>query len=116
MISAAEIETYRREGYLVLPDVLTVAEVEELRSVTDEFVERSRAITKHTEMFDLEDGHTPSEPRLRRIPMPNEPTRAVWLTVHKDLRRSPPIRAILDYLTEMFRSEAHLLRYGLRKG
>jgi len=57
-----------------------------------------------------------AEPRLRRIPMPNEPTRAVWLTVHKDLRRSPPIRAILDYLTEMFRTEARLLRYGLRKG
>ena len=55
------------------------------------------------------------EPRLRRIPMPNEPTRSVWLTVHKDLRRSPPIRAILDYLTEIFRTDAHLLRYGLRK-
>jgi DNA-binding transcriptional LysR family regulator len=57
-----------------------------------------------------------AEPKLRRIPMPNEPTRAVWLTVHKDLRRSPPIRATLDYLAEMFRADAHLLRYGLRKG
>jgi DNA-binding transcriptional LysR family regulator len=57
-----------------------------------------------------------TEPRLRRVPMPNEPTRSVWLTVHKDLRRSPPIRAILDYLTEMFRTDAQVLRYGLRKG
>jgi DNA-binding transcriptional LysR family regulator len=55
------------------------------------------------------------EPRLRRIPMPNEPSRAVWLTVHKDLRKSPPIRAVLDFLTEIFQVDAHLLRYGLRK-
>jgi DNA-binding transcriptional LysR family regulator len=55
------------------------------------------------------------EPKLRRIPMPNEPTRAIWLTVHKDLRRSPPIRAALDFLTEMFRANAQLLRYGLRR-
>jgi DNA-binding transcriptional LysR family regulator len=57
-----------------------------------------------------------AEPKLLRIPMPDEPTRAVWLTVHKDLRRSPPIRAMLDFLTEMFRAEAKLLRYGLRRG
>ena len=37
-----------------------------------------------------------AEPKLRRIPMPDEPTRSVWLTVHKDLRQSP-IRAMLDF-------------------
>ncbi|SRR6266542_3729765 len=52
------------------------------------------------------------EPTLRRIPMPNEPTHPVWLTVHKDLRRAPRIRAILDFLTEMFRADATLLREG----
>jgi DNA-binding transcriptional LysR family regulator len=57
-----------------------------------------------------------AEPKLRRIPMPDEPTRSVWLTVHKDLRQSPAIRAMLDFLTEMFRADAELLRYGLRKG
>ncbi len=53
-----------------------------------------------------------AEPTLRRIPMPNEPTRPVWLTVHKDLRRAPRIRALLDFLTEMFRVDAALLRDG----
>jgi DNA-binding transcriptional LysR family regulator len=55
------------------------------------------------------------EPKLRRVPMPNEPTRSVWLTVHKDLRHSPAIRAMLDYLSEMFRADADLLRYGSRR-
>ena len=91
MISAAEIETYRREGYVVLPDVLTAAEVEELRRVTDEFVERSRTVTKHTEMFDLEDGHTSSEPRLRRIISPH-----LWHPVYAKLVRHPRIIAALQ--------------------
>ena len=90
MISAAEVETYRREGYLVLPDVLTLAEVAALQRVTDEFVERSRAVTNHTEMFDLEDGHTPSEPRLRRIISPH-----LWHSVYAELVRHPRIVAAL---------------------
>ncbi len=55
------------------------------------------------------------EPTLRRLPMPKEPTRAVWLTVHKDLRRSPVIRAMLDFLTAMFTADADFLRYGSRR-
>ena len=90
MISAAEVETYRREGYLVLPDVLTLAEVEALQRVTDEFVERSRSVTNHTEMFDLEDGHTPSDPRLRRIISPH-----LWHSVYAELVRHPRIIAAL---------------------
>jgi phytanoyl-CoA hydroxylase len=70
-IQPHDVESYRREGFLIVPDVLTPAEVNELRQVTDEFVERSRAVTSHTEMFDLEDGHTPAEPRLRRIVSPH---------------------------------------------
>jgi len=93
MISTAEVETYRREGYLVLPEVLTLAEVEDLRRVTDEFVERSRAVTKHTEMFDLEDGHTPTAPRLRRIVSPH-----LWHSVYAALVRHPRIIATLAAL------------------
>jgi DNA-binding transcriptional LysR family regulator len=55
------------------------------------------------------------EPSLRRVPMPNEPSRAVWLTVHKDLRRQPVIRAMLDFLTAMFDADADFLRYGSRR-
>ena len=38
--------------------------------MTDEFVEQSRAATAHTEMFDLEPGHTADAPRLRRLKSP----------------------------------------------
>jgi DNA-binding transcriptional LysR family regulator len=56
------------------------------------------------------------EPILRRIPMPNEPTLAVWLTIHKDLQHAAPVRSVLDFLSETFRADAHYLRYGRGDG
>lgn len=43
-----------------------------------------------------------AEPSLRRIPMPDEPTEPVWVTVHRDLRENVRVRAVLDYLAECF--------------
>ena len=45
MLDANQIASYQSNGYLTIEDVLTVAELEELRRVTDEFVEKSRAVT-----------------------------------------------------------------------
>ena len=41
-----------------------------LRRVTEEFVEKSREVTEHDEVFDLEPDHTPEFPKLRRIKSP----------------------------------------------
>jgi ectoine hydroxylase-related dioxygenase (phytanoyl-CoA dioxygenase family) len=41
--------------------------VSALRHVTDEFVDRARGLTTHTDIYDLEDSHTPDNPRVRRI-------------------------------------------------
>lgn len=37
-------------------------------------------------------------PGLTYIPMPREPTEALWLTVHRDLRETPRVRVLFDYL------------------
>ena len=71
MLTQAQIDEYNEVGAIVVPDVLSPAEVAELRRVTDAFVERSRAHAAHTEIFDLEDSHTPAQPRVRRIKQPH---------------------------------------------
>ncbi len=71
MISDQDIEFYHRSGYLLVPEVFSPAEIAELRAVTEEFVERSREISEHTEVYDLEDDHTASRPRVRRIKTPH---------------------------------------------
>jgi DNA-binding transcriptional LysR family regulator len=46
---------------------------------------------------------------LERIAAPGAPQETVWLTVHRDLRQSPPVRALLDDLVESFTADAALL-------
>ena len=88
MLNAAQIETYDRDGYLAIEDVLTGAELDELRQVTDEFVEKSRNVTSHDETFDLEPEHSAASPSLRRIKHP--------LTKHPVYARYARHDAILD--------------------
>ena len=71
MLSRAQREEYASVGAIVVPDVLSPSEVARLRAVTDEFVERARGLTTHDDVFDLEDSHTPAQPRVRRIKAPD---------------------------------------------
>jgi phytanoyl-CoA hydroxylase len=71
MIDQEAVAFYGDNGYLVVPEVLSRAEVEALREVTDAFVERARALTSHDEIYDLEDSHSAAEPRVRRIKAPH---------------------------------------------
>ena len=70
-LGADQVAAYHDRGYIAVENVLTRAEVAELRAVTDEFVERSRQVTTHTEVFDLEPGHSSERPRLRRLKAPH---------------------------------------------
>ena len=90
MLSQAQIDTYNDTGAIVVPDVLSAAEVAELSRVTDDFVARAHGLTGHTEIYDLEDSHTPDAPRVRRI-------KAAHLhhPVYAALTRHPRILAVL---------------------
>jgi len=93
MIDDTQVERYRRDGFLVVENVLSAAEVAELRAVTDELVEKARAVRTHDEVYDLEDGHTPEEPRVRRIKTPHKVH-----PVFDRVMRHPNILAILQKL------------------
>jgi len=51
-----------------------------------------------------------AEPDLVHLPMPNEPRQALWLHVHRDLRKTPRVRAVLDYLSDTLTSQKADLR------
>lgn len=46
---------------------------------------------------------------LEHIEMPDEPGEAVWMTVHRDLRNSPRVRVMMDFLTEQMRADQAVL-------
>ena len=70
MLSPQQIAFYHENGYITVEDVLSPDELAALQRVTDEFVERSRSITTHDAIFDLEPNHSAESPRLRRIKSP----------------------------------------------
>jgi phytanoyl-CoA hydroxylase len=69
-LTAEQIATYRERGYLAVNGILSPNEMQELRQVTDEFIERSRAVTRSDDVFDLEPDHAADRPRLRRLKDP----------------------------------------------
>ena len=70
MLTSKQIDFYHESGYLGVDGVLSADEVAELRGITDEFVQLSASVTEHTDVFDLEPGHTPEAPKLRRLKDP----------------------------------------------
>jgi DNA-binding transcriptional LysR family regulator len=49
------------------------------------------------------------DPALRRLPMPDEPREPIWVTVHRDLKHTPRVRVVLDFLAECFQTDKRLL-------
>ena len=66
-----QVDHYRREGYLVVHDVLDASELATLRAAVDELIAGARGVTDHTDLYDLEDTHTPDAPRVRRLKLPH---------------------------------------------
>ena len=71
MLTLSDIERYHHDGYIVVPNVFSAPEIADLARVTDEFVESSRKVSDHTDIYDLEPGHSASTPRVRRIKTPS---------------------------------------------
>ena len=71
MLTDAAVATYRHDGFVVVPDVFSAAEIDELRRVTDEFVAGAARVIANDEIYDLEDSHSPQAPRVRRLKAPH---------------------------------------------
>ena len=93
MLSSRQVQSYRDHGYLAVPGVLSAAEVAELQLVTDELVDASRGVAAHTDVYDLEPGHSAAEPRVRRIKSPDRQ--------HEVYARTLRHPAILDIVEQL---------------
>src|SRR5439155_3236074 len=70
LLNEDQVDFYRTNGYLIIPDVLSRAQVEEGRRIVEAFVERSRSLTANDDVFDLEPDHTADRPAVRRLKAP----------------------------------------------
>ena len=93
MISDEEVRAYHRDGVIVVRNVLGAETLAHLRNVVAELVAGAAAVTEHTDVYDLEPGHTPEAPRVRRIKAAHKVHPAFDTVV-----RSPPVLEILTKL------------------
>jgi phytanoyl-CoA hydroxylase len=90
MLSQAQVQQYREEGYVLVRDVLSPEQVRAMRAEIDRICADAASVERSDDVFDLEDSHTPANPRVRRIKTPHKAAPFFW-----DLVRSP---AIVDLL------------------
>jgi ectoine hydroxylase-related dioxygenase (phytanoyl-CoA dioxygenase family) len=93
MLTRDQVQSYRRDGYLLIENVLSATELDTVRRVVDELVEASRSVITHNDVYDLEPTHSPEEPRVRRIKEPHN--------VHPAFREIAFSRTIADILTPL---------------
>ena len=94
MLAKSEILAYRDQGYLLVKDALSKQELQELRSVTDSFIEQSRSLAADDGAIELEEGHTAANPRVRRIKQPHK-QHPVFAAVCRSASILDPARALI---------------------
>ena len=66
-LSDAEVATYQDKGFIIVENIYSPSDVQRMRDALDELIATARGVTEHTDVLDLEPGHTPDHPRVRRI-------------------------------------------------
>ena len=93
MLNSQQKDQYKEDGAIVVEGIADAATLKTMKSVLATLVEGSRKVTAHDDVYDLEPGHTPDEPRVRRIKSPH-----LVDPVFKDFMTSPKLLDIVKDL------------------
>ena len=88
VLTAAQAAFYEENGYLLLENRVPMDIIEAIRAEVGRFHEEARGMTESNDRLDLEDSHSPDNPRIRRIKLPHRIS-----PVMDDLLRSDHILA-----------------------
>lgn len=90
LLSEEQIQFYNDQGYLLVEDVITESQHKKMLNLIEGFFENSKKITENDNVFDLEEGHSFNNPRLKRVKQPHQHTPFFW-----DIIRESKIESIL---------------------
>ncbi len=72
MLDAEQIQFYRENGYLLVEQAIEPDLLARLQRTTHELIDRSRTVGQSNDVYDLDEGHGPDNPRLTRIKLPHK--------------------------------------------
>ncbi|MBW4034822.1 MAG: phytanoyl-CoA dioxygenase family protein [Proteobacteria bacterium] len=93
MLTQEQIAAYRSDGFIVVPGILSLSDLVQMRQVIARLIDHARTIDVHDEIYDLEPGHTRDAPKVRRIKSPHKVD-----DVFNDIIRSERVLGILRSL------------------
>ncbi len=93
MITPAQIEHYRAQGYVVVENLLDDRELAEARRVIAGAIDAAHGVTTHTDLYDLEPDHTPERPKVRRLKTPHR-----WSPFFRALVAGPKLLSVTQAL------------------
>lgn len=71
-------EAYFERGYVLVENAIDADWLARLNAITDEFVDRSRAVGESGRVYDIAPGHSAERPQLRRLKRPDEQHPLYW--------------------------------------
>ena len=93
-LTAEQHASYWDEGYLYLPNLISEEDLAPLRQRTDSLIEASRSLRESDSAFALEEGHSETNPRLRRIAFLDDLDETFW----RFAKRSKVLEIVADLL------------------
>jgi len=72
MITKEQVKFYHDNGYVMIRNLIDEQTLARMRQVIKEYIDKAGQVTSHDDVYDLEPGHTPATPRVRRIKKPHE--------------------------------------------
>ena len=105
------VKQYKEDGFVIMPSVLNAAEVADLRRITDDICAGAKGMTQGDDVYDLEDTHTPENPRVRRIKKPYLVHEA-YAKLIRDERILEPLRQLLGPSVRLNNNKLNLKAKG----
>lgn len=78
MLTDAQKAFYAENGYLKVEGAVTGDLLARLQETTSRLIDASRDVTENNDVYDLDRGHSASEPRLTRIKLPHKQDPVYW--------------------------------------
>lgn len=93
MLTQEQLGDYDRNGFLLVENVVSDGQLQELRRITYDLIEKSRGVSESNDVYDLDEGHSADTPRLTRVKLPHKQHPFFW-----DLLKNSAITEILTDL------------------
>ena len=111
MLSQEQVATYHRDGFLRIDNALRPDVLARVRAWVDNVVAGAKGLAAPNEVYDLEDTHTPDNPRVRRIKDPVARDPLFW-DVIRDRDVIGPITQLIGPNIRLYGSKLNLKSAG----